>query len=1043
MAEEYKPPLAEKEVLKFWEERNIYRKQKDKGKKGKKFYWICGPPYTSGKFHIGHFWNYASLKDPLFRYLRMKKRDVWDRGGWDMHGLPTARKVMAKLSLKTKEDIEKFGVDKFVAECETYSVETMKEMTKDYIRWGVWYDHENAYQPIKNEFMEGVWWCIKKAHDNGYLYEGDRVMAWCPESETVAAKHELEYVEMTDESIFLKFKLKGKEEYLIVWTTTPWTIPHNLGVMVNPDFEYVKCRVGSEVWIVAKELVEKFFEMVQRDYELIGIVKGKQMEGWEYEPFLADEIPELRNIKKEHKNAFTVLLSKEYVTLDVGSGLVHCAPGCGPEDQEVGMKYHLPAFNEVDQRGRFSDKMGKFKGWIARTDDHKFIEYFESKGSLIHKMKYKHDYPIHERSKCPVIFRTTRQWFFAVEKLKEKMKQWNHEVKWVPEWAGANTFDSWLENLRDIGITRQTIWGTPTPIWRCESCKHYVVVGSLAELKKLSGKSPKNMHRPFIDEITMKCDKCKGTMYRVPDVCDVWLDAGCASWISLYYPQTDKFFKKYWPCDFILEGKEQIRGWFNLLFDSAAVSGLDKPFKACYMTGWTNDALGRKQSKSLGNIVDPYEVINKYGVDTVRYYMMGSAQPGVDMNYNFEDVAAKARNMMVLWNIGQWLLDYAKTNRIRKFDRKPVMGPEEKYMFSKTNRAIRKVTELYNNYKLNEVPLVLEDLYLALSRDYIKWTREKSSAGSDADKYAVAYTVYNCLLNTLKMTATVMPFISEWMHQEIKEVFRTKEESIHLFDWPEADDKQINEKLEDYVKILNSVITAVLSIRDRQKTGIRWPLAKAFVYAEDETIHTAIKELLDMFKNQCNVKAVEFLKEKPEWAKTQFRFNQASMNKKFKANVPMIVGRLVQHSPNSVMAKIEKDGKFVLELDEKKYEITEDDVYFEEEMPDGKDGAFFDGGAVYVDLNLSEDLLAEGFMREIVRRVQELRKEAKMEKNKKAKASVMVESYLQDMLKGHVKEIEERTSCKLKLGIGERTSETLNKVIEIKGRKIAVGLTPA
>jgi len=1041
----YEPLAIESKILKFWKDKKVYQKQKAKGKKGPKFYWICGPPYTSGKFHIGHFWNYAALKDPLFRYLRMKGFDLWDRGGWDMHGLPTARKVMTKLGLKTKDDVEKFGLDNFVVECEKYSIETMNEMTKDYVKWGVWYDHEHAYQPITDEFMEGVWWCIKQADKKGYLYEGDKVMAWCPESETVAAKHELEYVEMTEESIFLKFRIKNKEnEYLIVWTTTPWTIPHNLGVMVNPDFEYAKCKVNGEIWVVSKDLAEKFFGMLGKEYKIIKTVKGEEMEGWGYEPFLEKEVPELGILKKEHKNAFTIMLSKEYVTLDAGTGLVHVAPGCGPEDQEVGVKYGLPAFNEVDSKGYFSEKMGMFKGWKARTDDNKFTDYFDSKGVLVHKMKYKHDYPIHERSKCPVIFRITRQWFFAVEKLKDKMKKWNKEIKWVPDWAGSSTFESWLENLKDIGITRQREWGTPAPIWKCDCCKNYVVVGSLSELKKLSGKLPKKMHKPWVDEITIKCEKCKCAMHRIPDICDVWLDAGCASWISLYYPKTDKYFKKYYPGNFILEGKEQIRGWFNLLFDAAAVAGLGKPFLSCYMTGWVNDALGRKQSKSLGNVIDPYEVTSKYGVDAVRYYMMGAGQPGVDINYNFKDIDARYKNLCILWNTVNFLIDFVKVSKINSLKGKMKAGIEEKYVTSRINKTIKNVTELFDGYRLNEIPNEIEHLYLDLSRVYIKSIRDKAAEGSAEEKLAIANTLFECIMTVLKLFGTVAPFIAEELYQQIKQQFKLKEESIHLFNWPKYEKEKINEELERAFAISNEVITAVLAARDKQKIGIRWPLQKVIVYTEDKEVINAIESLKGMLLNQCNLKDIEVTTSKPVWVKTRIKINSSNLAPKAKDKMPHIVSKFVEISAESMKSKLIKEGKYKISLDTgETFDITRDDVYFEDETPTNISSSAFSKGFVYLDTRQTTELLHEGFSREITRKVQSMRKDAGMVKTQKANAVIAVEDKdLKAALDKHSAEISQRTNTFLKIVLSKTTNEKVNELLELKEKKIRIGLTP-
>jgi len=1037
---QFNPVTFEREILKFWNKKKIYEKQKAKGKKGPKFYWLCGPPYTSGKFHVGHFWNYASLKDPLFRYKRMQGFDVWDRSGWDMHGLPTSRKVMHKFGLKTKEDIEKFGVDKFVKECEKFSIETMNKMTEDYVKWGVWFDHKNAYQPIKEDFMEGVWWGIKKAWENGFLYEGKKVMAWCPESETVAAKHELEYKEITDDSIYLKFKVKKEDNtFLIIWTTTPWTVPFNLAVMVNPNITYVYAKANDEVWIVAKDLVNDISKVSKIILKPIKEIKGKELEGLEYVPLLKREVPILKDLQKKHKWAFKVLLSEEYVDTENGTGLVHCAPGCGPEDQEVGKKYGLPSFNEVDSKGYFPEKMGEFKGLRAKFDDKKFIEYFKKIGALIAKVKYKHEYPFHERSKSPVIFRTTKQWFFGIEKIKDKLRNWNSKVNWIPKWAGEKTFDNWLANLKDIGITRQRYWGTPIPIWKCDNCGHFTVIGSLKELKKLSGKKPKNMHKPWIDEITFKCKKCgKGTMKRIPDIADVWLDAGCTSWISLYFPQREDLIKKYWPADFILEAKEQIRGWFNLLFDTAGVTDIGIPFKNCYMTGWVNDSYGRKMSKSLGNVIDPYEVVDKYGVDAVRYYMMGSAQPGVDMNYNYDDIKVKFRKLSILWNTCNFLIDFIKTNNIH-LPKNAKLGLEEKYILSKTNSTLKKVTKYYDTYRLNEIPWEIENLFLEISRFYIKSIREKSVIGSKEEKEAIAFTLFKSLLTTLKMFGTIAPFISEKLYQNMKSVFKLKEESIQLFDWPKPEEEMIDKNIEESVEIANDIITNILSIRDKKGIGVRWPLSKALIYTKHKS--NEIKNVSDIILRQCNLKKIEIIDEKPDWIKLQIKVHHGKLAKKFKEKVPKIVGKLIQMSPEAIKLKLNKERKVSIEVDGEKYEITPEEVYIEEELPQNWGGSNFEYGRVYLNLEQNDNLLAEGFAREIARRIQDLRKELKLQKTDKANASVVVDNELKEKIEKYISDIEKRTGTKISLKTGKETTEKVNTKIKIKNREIAIGLS--
>ena len=533
----------EEEVLKFWEKNKIYEKAKKKNSKGEKYYFLDGPPYTSGKVHLGTAWNKA-MKDMVQRYKRMKGFNVWDRAGYDMHGLPIEHKVQAKLNLRYKEDIEKFGVDKFTKECEKLSVEFLNSMNEDFERMGVWMDFKNAYKSITPEFIEGVWWLVKKAHENGRLYEGFRSVPWDYFHQSALAKHELEYKSVLDKSIFWKFKVKDKDnEYLAVWSTTPWTVAYNLGVMVHPEFDYVKAKVKDEVWIVAKGLAGPFIQgVVGEKLNVIDEFKGKELEGLRYEhPFYQELKKHYDKIMKESKKAFTVVLSEEYVDLNAGTGLVHLAPGCGPEDYEVGHKHGIPPWNNLTESGYYPNDMGKFSGRHAKEDNDSFIDDLKELGSLIAVTEVEHDYPFGQRSQKPVIFRATKQWFFKVEDLKKEMIQKNNKIKWVPV-AAYNAFNSWLENLRDNSITKQRYWGTPVPIWRNTKDENdIIVVGSVKELEKLSGKKIERLHKPWIDNVVIKKN---GKEYkRIPDVLDVWVDAGTVSWNCLGYPRSEKNFK--------------------------------------------------------------------------------------------------------------------------------------------------------------------------------------------------------------------------------------------------------------------------------------------------------------------------------------------------------------------------------------------------------------------------------------------------------------------------------------------------------------------
>jgi len=1011
MIANYNALEIEKEILSFWSKSKIYDKCKAKGKKS--FYFLDGPPYTSGKIHLGIAWN-KSLKDCVLRYKRMKGFDVWDRAGYDMHGLPTAHKVMEKLGMKNKDDIPKFGVGKFVEECKKLCISNMNMMNNDFTRLGVWMDFKNAYQSMKNEFMEGEWWLVKKAFENKRLYEGLKSMHWCPKCATALAKHELEYKNVKDDSIFLRFKVKRKkDEYLIIWTTTPWTIAYNLGIMVNPEEVYVKVKVGNVKWIVAKKLANIFISSLDKKFKILEEIKGSKLEGIEYEHPFYDELKEQYDkLKKKSAKVHTILLSKEYVDTSSGSGLVHTAPGCGPEDFEVGHKYGIPPFNTLDENGKYDSTMGKFSGWDAKKDNQKFTDELDKKGCLLAVRPVEHEYAHCWRCHKPVVFKTTKQWFFKVEDLKEKMRSLNKKVFWQPDWAGANWFDSWLDNLRDNGITRQRYWGTPLPIWKCDSCSEHVVIGSMAELKKLAGKVPSDLHRPYIDNVTIKC-KCGGEMKRIPDILDVWIDAGTTSWTCLDYPQENSLFKKLWPPEFILEGKDQIRGWFNLLLVASMVSLGKHSYKACYMHGFVQDASGRKMSKSLGNIISPYEVIDEFGADTLRYYMIGGANPGLDINYNNEDTKLKHKNLTVLWNLHKYLIDLVRNNKIdvkRLKINKKGCGVEERYILSKLNSTIKKVTSCFEEYKLNEVPLLIEELYLELSRTYIQLTREKSSIGSSEEKELVVGVVYYVLFETLKLAAPIMPFITEKIYLNLQDVFGLKEASIHMHKWPEYIEKDIDNGLEKNIAVMQNVVQSVLAGREKLQLGVRWPISEVIVVSKDAKVVSAVKKLEDMIKVQTNVKEIKVQETLPG-IKLNVKADFRKLGPDFGKLAPKIVVKIAAESPESILGHISKDGKFVVDVNGAKINVVKEHLVVTREVPVPYVESEFRGGFLYLNKEMTPELEAEGFSREIMRRVQSLRKKSGLEKKDKVELFIKADKDLVSRLKKFEEAIAEKVGA--------------------------------
>ncbi len=892
----------EENILEFWEKENIYSeiRKKEEGKEVWRF--IDGPPYTTGLIHIGNAWN-KILKDFLIKYKRMRGYKVTDTPGYDTHGLPIEVQMEKELGIKNKKEIFEFGVDKFIENCKEYAKKNLKLMNEQFKRLGCYFwDWDNPYITFRNSYIEGIWWTLKKAWEKNLLYQFYRPLNCCPRCATALAKHEHEYKNIEDTSLFLKIKSVDMEDtYFIIWTTTPWTLVANEAIMANPFADYAKVHVEDldEYWILSKVSITHLISgELGYKYKIVEDYKGEDLEGMKYTHPLLEEVPYQKELAKQSDTVHSIILSEEYVSASEGVGLVHSAPGHGPEDFEVGVANNIPVFTPVNIRGVYTKEAGTFAGKFVFDTNEEILELLKEKGTLILTNELEHEYAHCWRCDSKLVYRATNQWFFKTESLVPELLEKNNEIYWVPDWAGNRWFKSWLSSLKDWCISRQRFWGIPLSVWICdnEECNDLTVIGSAKELKEIAGECPDDLHRPWIDKVTWKCKKCNnGIKKRIPDILDVWLDSGSVMWAAHEVYDGHSHFDTWVPADFIIEGKDQIRGWFNTLLCSAMVSSRRKNYNSCYMHGWTlREKL--KMSKSKGTQIYPEHLIegtleglkknksysNIKGIETFRFYSIGVTQPGRDFNFVVKEYADTYKIINTIWNVFVYATE--KFN-LAGFDPSKVKLDEkslsklDKWILSRLHSTIKKITELADNYELPWITGELRDLIVNdISRWYIMLNREKLDIYSeDPNKLLIMAVLYRVLYNVLLLLAPVNPMISEdiflkMYKPHLKSIGLEDTKSIHLQDWPEYNEKKIDLKLEDQMHFTRELIEIVRAIKDENRIRLRWPNKRIIIEPNEDMPKIEFPEIIKKVGNVKELEIVKSVKQSDNLIKAESKF---------------------------------------------------------------------------------------------------------------------------------------------------------------------------
>ena len=961
----------EREVEKFWRDNHIFEKSIEDRKDAPTYMFYDGPPTANGKPHIGHALTRV-IKDMIPRYRTMKGYKVPRKAGWDTHGLPVEIEVEKELGINGKEQIEKYGVAPFIEKCKesVWKYKSMWEQFSNVI--GFWADMDDPYVTYHNSYIESEWWALKQIWDKGLLYKGFKVVPYCPRCGTPLSSHEVAqgYKDVKERSAIVRFKKKDEDVYFLAWTTTPWTLPSNVALCVNPDEEYSKVKQGDYTYILASALVET---VLKDDYTVLETYKGKELEGIEYEPLWG-------GLNVKGKAWFVVC--DNYVTLTDGTGIVHIAPAFGEDDSRIGRNYNLPFVQLVDAQGNLT-KETKWEGIFVKDADKLVLKDLEESGKLFDAPVFEHSYPHCWRCNTPLIYYARESWYIKMTAVKEDIIRNNNTINWIPESIGKGRFGDWLENIQDWAVSRNRYWGTPLNVWICE-CGHMHSIGSIEELKSMSKNCPDDieLHRPYIDAVTITCPECGKEMKRTPEVLDAWFDSGSMPFAQHHYPfENQEKFEAQYPADFISEAVDQTRGWFYSLLAISTLIFNRAPYKNVIVMGHVQDEDGQKMSKSKGNAVDPMDALNKFGADAIRWYFYVNSAPWLPNRFHDKAVEEGQRKFLgTLWNTYAFYVLYADidnfdpTKYSLEYDKLSVM---DKWLLSKLNTLVNTVDEYLNNYKITETARALQSFTDDMSNWYVRRCRERFWAkGMEQDKINAYMTLYTALITLSKISAPMIPFMTEEIYQNlVRSVDKSAPESIHLTDFPKVNEKFIDKDLEVSMDEVLDIVVLGRAARNSANIKNRQPIGNMYVKAEN----VLSPFYVEIIEDELNVKAVEFKDDVEEFVSYSFKPQLKTVGPKYGKLLGKIKEALSNLDGHKAMQELNTDGALNFDFDGEKVVLGREDLLIETAKNDNFVTEADNKVTVVLDIRLDDALLEEGFVRELISKIQTMRKEAGFE----------------------------------------------------------------